>query len=89
MTPQQSYRQDIEQMMIDCRKRLNEASDRADIREMGRLADLIEAAEKMREEVMKNISTCRDVQPVALGWLVRTNAVRVPLSKETSPLRRV
>ena len=39
MSPKQRYRDDIQQMMLDCRKRLNEASDRADIRGVSRLAD--------------------------------------------------
>ena len=39
MTPQQkSYAEDIQNMLIDCKRRLNAAADRGDIREMGRLA---------------------------------------------------
>ena len=48
MSPKQSYRDDIQQMMLDCRKRL-EASDRADIREMGRVADQYASLSKLLE----------------------------------------
>ena len=32
-------RAQIERMLLDCKQKLNAASDRGDIREMGRLAD--------------------------------------------------
>ena len=48
MSPKQNYRDDIQQMMLDCRKRL-EASDRADIREMGRVGDQYASLSKLLE----------------------------------------
>ena len=39
MSPQESHAKDIELMLINAKRRLNEASDRGDFREMGRLAD--------------------------------------------------
>lgn len=49
MSPKQSYRDDIQQMMLDFRIRLHEASDRAGIREMGRLADQYASLSKLLE----------------------------------------
>ena len=51
MTPKENDRDDIQGMLIDCKRRLNEAADRADIREMGRLADQCASLSRMLEAV--------------------------------------
>ena len=49
MTPQQDHTRNIEVMLIDTKRRLNEAADRTDIREMGRLADQVASLSKLLE----------------------------------------
>ena len=50
MTPQQkSYAEDIQNLMLDCKRRLNVAADRGDFREMGRLADQYTSLSKLFE----------------------------------------
>jgi hypothetical protein len=51
MTPQQDYAKDIERLLIDCKRRLNEAADRGQIVEVSRLSDQITSLSRMLELV--------------------------------------
>ena len=49
MTPQQNYRQDIERLLLDCKRRLNEAADRGQIAEVSRLSDQLTSLSRLLE----------------------------------------
>ena len=49
MSPQESYAKDIERLLMDCRKRLNEAADRGQITEVTRLSDQISSLSRLLE----------------------------------------
>ena len=50
MTPQQkSYAEDIQNMLIDCKRRLNTAADRGDFPEMNRLSDQYASLSRLLE----------------------------------------
>ncbi len=49
MTPQQSHAENIQNMLIDTKRRLNAAADRGDFREMGRLSDQYASLSRLLE----------------------------------------
>ena len=49
MSPKESYKADIERLLIDCRRRLNEAADRGQIAEVSRLSDQLTSLSKLIE----------------------------------------
>ena len=49
MTPQQSYRDDIQRLLMDCKRRLNEAADRGQVIEVSRLADQVSSLSRLLE----------------------------------------
>ena len=51
MTPQQDHARNIEELLIDTRKRLNAAADRGNIPEVSRLAEQIKSLARMLELV--------------------------------------
>ena len=49
MTAQKNYADDIERLMLDCRKRLNDAADKGQIAEMSRLSDQYASLSRLLE----------------------------------------
>ena len=49
MSPQESYKADIEELLIDCRRRLNDAADRGNIPEVSRLAEQVASLSRLLE----------------------------------------
>ena len=49
MTPQQSYAADIQRLLMDCKRRLNEAADRGQIVEVSRLSDQLSSLSRLLE----------------------------------------
>ena len=49
MSPKESYREDIERLIIDCRKRLNTAADAGNIVEVSRLTDQVASLSRLLE----------------------------------------
>ena len=49
MTPKQSYRDDIQRLLLDCKRRLNQAADRGQINEVSRLSEQLTSLSKLLE----------------------------------------
>ena len=49
MTPQQSYAADIQRMIVDCRRRLNQAADQGQVIEVSRLSDQLTSLSRLLE----------------------------------------
>ena len=49
MTPQQSYAADIQRLLMDCKRRLNEAAENGQIVEVSRLADQVVSLGRLLE----------------------------------------
>ena len=49
MTPQQSYAADIQRLLMDCKRRLNEAADRGNVPEVSRLSEQVASLGRLLE----------------------------------------
>ena len=49
MSPKQSYKADIERLLIDTKKRLNDAADRGNVPEVSRLAEQVSSLSRLLE----------------------------------------
>ena len=49
MSPKESYKADIQRLLIDCRRRLNQAADRGQINEVSRLSEQLTSLSKLLE----------------------------------------
>ena len=49
MTPKQSYAEDIQRLLLDCKRRLNQAADRGQINEVSRLSEQVSSLARLLE----------------------------------------